>query len=251
MPIVANQKPMPVSRVSQRKTQIVGHRGAAGLAPENTLAAFQVAIDLNVDGIEFDVQRSVDDHLVVIHDGAVNRTSNGMGVVQNMTLAQLQALDAGSWFDPRFRGEKIPSLDDLFDLMGGNDLLLYLEIKDPFRYEGMEAQIADKIRAYDFVDRVQVRSFYHDSLHVFHEIAPEVAISELWYEAVPTLDETHYLTLDLLYSLYTPEIIDELHGRGQKLTAWTVNEVELGQQLMAWGLDGLTTDFPDRFVHIA
>lgn len=241
---------MPVSKVSTRRTQVVGHRGAAGLAPENTLAAFEVAQALGLDGVEFDVQRTQDGHLIVIHDDEVNRTTDGMGIVRHLTLAQIKAMDAGIWFEPKFRGQRVPTLIELFDFMLGNDLLLFLEIKDPAHYPSIEAEIAALIRQYDFVERVCVRSFDSDSVRTFHQIAPEIAVSELWWQRLPDAEEIFAPTIDGLFSLFTAENIDEFHERGQKVTAWTVNGVEDAKNLMAWGLDGLVSDFPDRILGV-
>jgi len=241
-------KPMPVSRVSSRHPIIVGHRGASGLAPENTLAAFQVAADLRVDGVEFDVQRTADGHLIVFHDDTVERTTNGTGAVGQFTLAEIQSLDAGSHFDPRFTGERVPTLRETFDFLRQTNLLLFVELKDPWRYPGMEAETAALIRTYDLVDRVQVRSFYHPSLHTLYEIAPEIAISELWADHLPTDEEVTFKTINAYYPLYTPENLAHIHRRGQQATAWTVNAIEVAQALIAAGIDGLTTDVPDRML---
>jgi glycerophosphoryl diester phosphodiesterase len=243
-------KPMPSSRMSERKTQVVGHRGASGLAPENTLAAFQIALDLGVDGVEFDVQMTRDGHLVVAHDEELDRTTSGSGLLRELSIAELQVLDAGGWFAEDFKGERIPSLPELFDFMRGNDLLLFLELKDPAQYPGMEQAVADLIRKYDFVERVQVRSFDHSALHVFHRIAPEMSISELWYERIPSPEETHFPTIDVLYQLYTLENLAEIHARGQKATAWTVNDMEAARQLIDWGIDSITTDYPDQVLKL-
>ena len=241
---------MPVSQVSKRRTLIVGHRGASGLAPENTLAAFRLAADLGIDGVEFDVQRTADGHLVVFHDDELDRTSSGTGLLRDKTLAELANLDAGSWFNRQFAGEKIPTLEAMFDQMRGNQLLLFLEMKDPHLFPGMEAEVAAMIRRYGFEGRTQVRSFYHPSLHEFYKIAPDIAISELWYSHMPAAGEITYPTLNMLYSLLTPEIIAEVHARNQKVDAWTVNDVEIAEALIKAGIDGITTDFPDRMVKL-
>lgn len=243
-----SQKSMPPSLVSTRKTQIVGHRGAAGLAPENTLAAFRKAIELQIDGIEFDVQRSSDGQLVVIHDTELDRTSNGEGWVGDKTLADLQALDAGSWFDPQFAGEIIPTLAQLFDLMQNNQLLLYVELKDPARYPNMEQEVAALIRQYGLVERCQVRSFDHESLRKFQAVAPDIATSELWYDRMPAPEKTFTGTVDVFYDFLTAENIAQSHQAGVAVTAWTVNDVELAKRLIGWGLDAFATDYPDRML---
>lgn len=244
----STQKALPASRMSKRRVQIVGHRGAAGLAPENTLSAFQKALDLGVDGVEFDVQRTADGELVLFHDEDVQRSTDGTGLLRKLTLSELQALDAGTWFAPDYRHERVPTLRQLFDFMRGNNLLLFIELKDPFHYPGMEQQVADLIREYDFVDRCQVHSFHHAALHTFYKLAPEIAVSELWFDRLPSQDEVFFKTIDALYTLYTPQNLAQLHQRGQRATAWTVNDVEQAQRLINWGIDSLTTDYPDRLL---
>lgn len=245
-----DQKSMPRSRVSKRKPIVIGHRGAAGIAPENTLVAFRKAAELGADGVEFDVQRTADGELVIFHDENLKRTTNISGVLRQVTWADLQAADSGSWFAKDFEGERVPKMRTLFEFMRTNDLLMFIELKDPFRYPGIEEQIAELIHEYNFVERAQVRSFYHDALHNFQRIAPDIAISELWYDHLPSEEETNFKTINALFSLYTQEAIAEIHERGQKATAWTVNDMNTAAQLISWGIDGLTTDYPDRLLGI-
>jgi glycerophosphoryl diester phosphodiesterase len=240
--------PMPESRASDRKPTIVGHRGASGLAPENTLAAFQAAADLKIDGVEFDVQRTTDGHLIVFHDDELDRTTDGQGAVYDRTLAEIKVLDAGVKFDPRFRGERIPTLEETFELLRPTNLLLFVELKDPWRFPGMEQEVADLIRRYNLVDRAQVRSFYHASLHTFFRVAPEIPLSALWFERLPEDDEVTFKVIDALYTLYTPENIAHIHDRGQLVTAWTVDDLDDARRLMRAGIDSLTTNYPDRLL---
>lgn len=244
----SNLLPMPASRVSKRRPVVVGHRGARALAPENTLAAFQVAVDLRADGVEFDVQRTADGHLIVFHDETLDRTTDGTGPVESRTLDEIKRLDAGRHFEARFQGERIPTLRETFDLLRPTGLLIFLELKDPWRYQGMEAETIALIREYRLEDRVQIRSFYHPALHLCYGLAPEIAISELWADRLPTADAVVFKTINAFYPLYTAENLAEIHARGQQATAWTVNDENAARQLIAAGIDGLTTDVPDRMI---
>lgn len=239
---------MPQSKMSNRPVQIIGHRGASGLAPENTLAAFRKAVELRLDAVEFDVQRTSDGYLVVFHDDELDRVTNGTGLLRERTLSSLKALDAGSGFSKEFKDERIPTLRELFNLMRDNALLLYLEMKDPSLFPGIEEEIAALIQEYHFVERCCVRSFDHASLHRFHRVAPEVPVSELWYTKFPSAEETTYPTLNLMFGLCTAEQVAAAHARGQKVTCWTVNEVEDAKHLIGMGVDGLTGDYPDRLL---
>jgi glycerophosphoryl diester phosphodiesterase len=240
--------PMPASRVSSRKPLVIGHRGAQGLAPENTLAGFEIAAGLGVDGIEFDVQRSRDGHLVVFHDVEIDRVTDGSGNLYELTLDEIKGLDAGSAFDARFRGERVPTLEEAFAYFAKTDLLLFIELKDPWRFEGIEAEVIELIRRYGLVEQSQVRSFFHAALHTTYHLAPEIAISELWFDRLPQDDEITYKTVNALHLLYTSEEIARLHARGVQVTAWTVNDVADARRLIAAGIDGITTNYPDRML---
>lgn len=239
-------KHMPPSLRSNRKPLIIGHRGAAGLAPENTLSAFEAALNAGADGVEFDVQRTIDGHLIVFHDEDVARTSDGSGLMPQMTLEEMKALDVGSWFGEQFTGTHVLTLAELFEWMQDNNLLLFMELKEPFRFPGIEKEVVHHIHEYNLVDRIQVRSFYHDHLHNLHKLAPDIAISELWYQYIPQRDEITYPTLNLSYSYCTAEDIARFHGWGLKVTAWVVDDLKAAHQLKDWGIDGITTDNPEQ-----
>lgn len=239
--LIQNNKSFPV---------VVGHRGAAGLAPENTLRAFEVALQLGVDGVEFDVQRSADGELMIFHDETLERTTNGQGYLKDFTRTELQNLDAGNKFGEVFRGEKIPTLYEVVDFLRHTNLILHLEVKSPHLYAGIAEQLVGFIRGEDMVGRIQVRSFDHQALHKIYQLAPEIAISELWWEKIPIAHDMAFPTLNALYTLYTPENIAALHQVGKKVTAWTVNDAESAKRLIVMGIDGLTTDYPDRILEI-
>src|SRR5690606_20002442 len=144
---------------------IIAHRGASDQAPETTMAAFRRALDIGADGIELDVHMSADGRLVVIHDETVDRTSNGKGLVKDKTLAELKELDFGSWFSEGFRGEKIPELEDVLELLSDRDVLLNIEIKNgPVFYPGIETAVADALQKYGMTDRTIISSFNHYTL---------------------------------------------------------------------------------------
>lgn len=236
------------SRVSTRKPMLIGHRGAKGLAPENTLAAFQVAADLGIDGVEFDVQRTADNQLIVFHDEHVERVSDGTGSILDMSLAEAKTLDIGSSFAPEFAGETVPTLAEAFEFLKQTDLLLLLELKEPWRFPGIEAEVAALIRQYDLVERTQVRSFYHDALYAVYAAAPEIPLSELWLDRIPTDDEITFNTVNIFYPLLQAADVDQLHARGQSVTAWVINDLAEAQHLIDAGIDGIATDYPDRLL---
>ena len=133
-----------------------GHRGDRAHCPENTMASFRAAVELGIDAIETDVRMTRDGHLVLIHDREVDRTTNGTGRVDEMTLSEIKALDAGSWKDPRFTGEKIPTAEEFLDLMAGNDLLINWELKEYPRDFGEDRARATVDRLVGLIDRFGV-----------------------------------------------------------------------------------------------
>ena len=240
--------PIPRSLASDRHPQIVGHRGARGLAPEYTLPAFAIAAELDIDGVEFDVQRTADGALVVFHDDEVDRVTTGSGTLWEMTLDQVQALDAGVRFGARFTGTRVPTLRETLEYLKTTRLLLFIELKDPWRFPGMAQQCVELVRELGLVERTMFRSFYHDVLHELYAIAPEIALSALWDDRLPAADEVTWKAVDAPHELLTPANIRQMQARGQQVTAWTVNDVARAQELMDAGIDGLCTDYPDRLL---
>ena len=144
---------------------IYGHRGASKYAPENTFAAYNKAVDMGVDGIEIDVHKSKDGHLIVCHEEKVDRTTDGEGFIKDLTLEEIRKLDAGRWFSEEFQGERIPLLDEVLKFVKDKNLLLNIEIKNgPIFYDEIEEDIVKAVRAYDLVENTIISSFNHYSL---------------------------------------------------------------------------------------
>jgi glycerophosphoryl diester phosphodiesterase len=157
----------------KRKPILIGHRGAASLAPENTLASFRKAWENGAEMVELDVQRTKDGHLVVIHDDSVDRTTDGKGIVKDMTLGELKALDAGSWFSYEFRGEKIPTLEEVLDWSRGK-IRIDMEIKNSKQYPGIEKQITELIEKKGMEKEVIVTSFDPDCIKKMEKLSNEI-----------------------------------------------------------------------------
>lgn len=155
------------------------HRGNAAECPENTLAAFRSAIELGVDLIECDVHLTADRRLAVIHDHKLDRTTNGRGLVRDHTLAELQSLDAGSWKDPRFRGERVPELQEVLALARGKAGVA-IEIKNhPLAYPGLEPVLVEAVQAAGMTDEVIVISFDHGAVRRVHDLDPQLLTGAL------------------------------------------------------------------------
>jgi len=234
------QSPLPV---------IIGHRGAAGYCPENTFASFHYALKLGVDYLEIDIQMTKDGELVVIHDPIVNRTTNGKGKVKEFTLAEIQALDAGSWFHPKFHNEKIPSLQEFLDEFAGR-VGLILELKKPSLYPGIEEKVGNELLRRGLVsgEQVIVQSFDCNSLKRFHSMIPSIQIGVLvkkisYKELFAISSYASYINLKV--TLVNKGLVIRLHQLGLKTFIWTVRNKKEAELLKYYGVDGIITDYPD------
>ena len=234
---------------------ILAHRGASIEAPENTLAAFRQAIELGADGIELDVHLSRDGELVVIHDERVDRTTNGKGWVKDLTLSQLKSLDAGSWFDPAFKGERIPTLKEVIDLVSGRCKLINIEIKSGIiLYPGIEEKVLREMETSDLLGKVIISSFNHFSLKTIKEMNPDVKTGILYMEGLvdPWIYARH-VPADALHPIFhavTPEIVNGAHSTGLGVHAWTVDKPEDITRMSGYGVDAVITNDPRTAVHL-
>jgi glycerophosphoryl diester phosphodiesterase len=224
----------------------VAHRGASREAPENTLAAFRCALLAKAPAVEFDVQRTRDGRLVVIHDQTVDRTTDGRGSVSSLTFDELRRLDAGRWFGPAFAGERVPSLDEVLDLVRGRASAL-LEIKNgPVFYEGIESQIADALQRHGMIDAALVMSFDHLAVRTMREIAPEVATA-INYNAklVDMVGAARAADADAVcpaWDLLAAGVVEDAHAAGLGVFPWTIDEEEAMRRCLGWRVDGVTSN---------
>ena len=229
---------------------IIAHRGASKQAPENTMAAFTKALELGAGGIETDVHLSADGHPVIIHDEQVDRTSNGKGLVKSMTLAQLKALDFGSWFSPGFNGERIPELDELLQLLSNWDGLLNIELKNgPVFYPGIEQAVASAIRKYRLTNRTIISSFNHYSLVEIRRIDPEIKTAPLYmaglYEPWEYARRMGATAIHPLFYNIVPEVMKGCKLNNIAVNPFTVDQPEHIKAMAAAGVDGIITNVPD------
>ncbi len=239
-------------RSEGKRPLIFAHRGACKVAPENTLPAFQAAIDLGADGAELDVQYSSDGKLVVMHNPTLEATTNGSGRTTSHTFEELRALDAGSHFAPQFAGTPIPSLDEVLAL-ARNKLLLNIELKSfetPTVNIGVD--VVARVRAHSMTDQVVISSFNPLALRRAKKAGPEIECALL---TAPDLPGWMRARLTLWFSRMDgmhPEhpMVDEAYmawARTRKLPIrpWTVNEEADMRRLIALGVDAIITDLPD------
>jgi glycerophosphoryl diester phosphodiesterase len=237
------------------KPQIFAHRGARRVAPENTLPAFAAALEMGAAGIELDVHLSADGQLVVIHDFSVEKTTDGHGLVAQMTAAELLRLDAGSHFSAAFAGTRIPTLAAVLDLVGDR-CRINIEIKslDPYARDASDA-VAAIIRQRNLYEQVIVSSFNPITLLKMRHLDGAIALGVLYDGEMPIFfrrvwagpplspqaQHPHYRLVDAAYMQWAQEI-------GAEVNTWTVNEPEDARRLAALGVHTLITDVPDEML---
>jgi glycerophosphoryl diester phosphodiesterase len=217
---------------------IIGHRGAAGYEPENTLLSFQKAIDIGVDWIEFDLHRSADGHLVVIHDDTVDRTTGGHGKVSDLTLAELKKLDAG-------KGQRIPTFQEVIDLARGR-VKMIPEIKQ----EGIEMELLDIIDRNDLVNRCLVSSFFTYSIRRCKEFHPQLQTAAIFSHlpidfralALDVMADALFLRKDIASSA----LVTECHKNGFNVCIWNEDKPEEIRKYADMEPDFMSSNFPDR-----
>ncbi|MCW3791218.1 glycerophosphodiester phosphodiesterase [Paenibacillus sp. LS1] len=233
-----------------RNVEIIAHRGASAVCPENTMIAFERSLELGATGIETDVQMTSDGRLVLIHDETLSRTAGAEGWVKDITYDQLRTYDAGSWFHNDFAGEPIPSLEELFRLVQGKGTLLNLELKNGIvSYKGMEEKIVQTIRDWKLEQQVVLSSFNHASLVRCKRLAPEIRTALLYMEKLyRPYDYAVKLEASGLhpYKLaVTHEDVAAALAQGVVTYPFTVNDPAEMQAMIDMGVQGIITDVPD------
>ncbi|MEM9952887.1 MAG: glycerophosphodiester phosphodiesterase family protein [Chloroflexota bacterium] len=243
------------------ETLIFGHRGAMAYAPMNTIPAFELAYEQGADGIELDVHLSKDGELVIVHDFTVDHTTNGEGTVTEMTLAELKTLDAGSWFDAKFEGIRIPTLSEVFEAVG-DKLYVNVEIKTLSQDgDGTEEAVAECIRQHNLGERVLISSFNVSVLRRFRVISPNIPLARLLHHvSVFNLRPEDRLFYDwseveafhpseVLWHRRDPNRGSRPETAGNFVNCWTVNDVDVAKELVTkHAVNGIITDKPDIMV---
>ena len=237
--------------IANKTVLVIAHRGASGHAPENTLAAFKRAVALGATFIETDLQLSRDARFVAIHDDKVNRTTNGHGKVQELSLAELRRLDAGSWFGSEFTGERIPTLEEILEFSKKHDVVFYLELK-PGGSWGGEPALISALRDSGQIARTVVISFDARILESLRKIEPTVMTGLLFNGQIERpLDKAMDVgarQLAVRADLLTPALLADARKRDLQVVCWTVNHPAHMRLLIEAGVDGIMSDYPDRLV---
>lgn len=245
-------KPIEQIRAMVTRPLIISHAACAGHAPENTLAGLRLALHMGVDGIEVDVRASADGVPVLMHDPTVNRTTDGRGGVSALTLAQLRELDAGAKApDAAFRGERVPTLAEVLEAIGGRALLI-AEIKQG----GVEAALLETVRQADALAWVMAWSFDWGAVAQMRRLEPRLPCCLLVPRVAnlaPAID--HALTLGAQglavdFPALDAEFVRNAHLRGLSVYAWTVDQAPNVRRLSEAGVDGIVTNFPNAALSV-
>jgi glycerophosphoryl diester phosphodiesterase len=229
---------------------VIAHRGDKTHAPENTLAAFGMAADDGADAIEFDVKLTADGRVIVLHDQTVDRTTNGKGRVSRLPYAALQDLDAGGWFSEQFCGEKIPTLDMVFETVGKR-LAMNVELTNyATPGDDLVSKVAELVKKHGLQNRTLFSSFLTSNLRKVHLLLPEVPCGLLimsgllgfWGRSFGWRGD--YFALHPALDDINLELISRVHATGKRVHVWSVNTEGDLKRMIGYGVDAIFTDDP-------
>ncbi len=255
--------------LKEKKFEIIAHKGASGVAPENTIPAIMKALEMGVDMIEIDVQQTKDEQIVVFHDETLDRTTDGEGYVHDYTLEELKQLDAGFWFAPAYKGTTIPTLREVLDSINGKCKVL-IEIKhtDHPHYEDFAEKLVEVIRneknGYEWCFLQSYEIEYLEAVHALDEriqtkklligedSTPLFAfyIETKMHLGRASAEGKQLLALNPEYTTLSTRRVFRMHARGYKVYTYPVNSREDMIRMLHMGVDGIITDFPDRLIQI-
>ncbi len=261
---LADQRPQHANQSGD--VEVIAHRGASAYSPENTLPAVDLGADMRSDYVEIDVQMTSDGELVVMHDTTLARTTDveerfpdrAPWNVGDFTLAEIQTLDAGSWFGAQFAGTGVPTLQEVLDTLHGRAGLL-LEVKSPALYPGIaEAIVAELdgegwLRANPRAGRLVVQSFDWEFMRYFNTLAPQVPAGLLGgppSEAQMAELSTWADQINPSHTRVTPAFVEMVHRYGMETWPYTVNTADRMRQLIDLGVDGIITNHPDVLIDV-
>ena len=238
-----------MAKTLTERTLVIAHRGANAYAPENTIESYQLAIDMKADGIETDVHFTKDGHIVTLHDEKIDRTSNGQGLVTDYTLEDLKFFDFGCKYKKAYTGTKIPTIDEMYELVKPTDMIINVEIKsaDP----RMPAALYEAAKRHNMVERIIYSSFNHYQLVRMLEADKNAFVAPLYSfnmvkpwtycENIPAQASHPKFDQLKLYENY----VDECHKRGIRVHPWTCDDPEVIKMLGEVGCDAIITNVPD------
>ncbi len=229
---------------------MIAHRGASLLTPENTMAAFNLAVEVGAHAIELDAKLSQDGEVVIIHDSTLDRTTDGTGTVRSHTVVELRTLDAGSHFGESFTGERMPILADVFDSLAGKILFNVELTNSATPFDRLPEKVISLIVHRGIENDVLISSFNPIALIMSKRIAPEIPIGLLMRGSTRSLIN-RMMRSWILYDCYHPawervsqDMVDQERENGDRVRVWTVNSSEEMFRLVSIGVNGIITDDP-------
>lgn len=237
--------------------QSIAHRGASALAPENTLASFEKAIELGFDYIELDVRLSKDKQLVVIHDANVMRTTDGEGLIEDLTVKEIKKLDAGSWFSPAYAGERIPLLNEVLKEVSGKTGII-IEMKSPENQPGMTEILASMLNSFKPDNEIKVQSFHINEIKKFHQLAPEIPAGLLLSKHLDLFHLASYREfasfLSVHHLLLSKSFINQAELFDYEIYSWTISKQYQFADMQRLGVNGIISDdekrIPDSIIYV-
>ncbi|MCJ7732927.1 MAG: hypothetical protein MUP11_00120, partial [Anaerolineales bacterium] len=231
---------------------VFAHRGSSADAPENTLSAFKLAVNQGAKAIELDVQLSADQSVIVFHDSSVDRVTDGSGKIKNLSSQLLKELDAGAAFSPKFSGEKIPTLEEVFDSIDSN-ILINIELKNltsPF--DNLPELVTELIKKHHAENQVLISSFNPISLMKFKELNPTIPIGRLLHNPISIFCfsrfpgmSVNYRSIHLPLTSVNPTRVRAFHQLRKFVFTYTLNNAQDILHALDCGVDGFFTDKPD------
>ncbi len=232
--------------------RVIGHRGACRYTPENTLASFKKAHELGIQWVEFDVMLSKDNIPVVFHDETLNRTTDGHGYIDSLTYSELSQLDAGSWYGPAFKNERIPLLSDVIHYLTRQEMSANVEIKALHGNDKKDVeQTLDVIRSITSPDNPMFlfSSFSIEAVEHLSKLAPDCQrglLLDEWREDVAVLaKQLGCVSINANHHMMSPARVEAIKAAGFHLLCYTVNDAARAAELCSWGVDAVFSDAPD------
>lgn len=233
------------------KVLVTGHRGASGLAPENTIPAMLKAIEAGADFSELDVQESSDGVLVLLHDSSLKRTAGLDANIWEMDYASLKTVDVGSWFDPKFAGTTIPTLEEVMDAVRGK-MKLNIELKINSHEDQLPERVVDLIARKNFISECIVTSFDFTAIDRVKELNSSIKAGYL-FSQIPEDVDVFTANVDLFsvkYKIVDKEFVDKAHAHNKDVHVYTVNDPEEMKRLIDFGVESIITDRPDILARV-
>lgn len=246
-----------LKNTSPRRCWLIGHRGAMGHVPENTMSSFRLAQKMGAELCECDVHLSKDKKCIVIHDESVERTTNGYGLIRDLSSNEIKKLDAGAGFSKKFKKEKVPLLKELLNWareersLSGMPMSVVIEIKnEPVRYFGIEEKVIATVKKAKMEDRVILISFDHGVVKRAKRLARNIATGILYNRPLENpVRRAREIGADAIFprrNMVTKSLVQKAHSANLTIATWTVNKIWEMKKIIRCGVDAIATNFPDR-----